>query len=196
MTEIPIRSSQPAAGYETPVVSEPGAVLPWWTVLVLGLLSILFGLVVLIWPHVTLRVMAVLVGLWLLFIGITRIFGAFLPGRGLGRQVLSGVIGLIILVGGVLCLRNLVNALAVLAFLVALTWLFTGLAEIVAAFQTTGAMRVVLLVLGLLSLAAGFVFLFWPGLSLAALVLMTGLTALVLGIGELVLAFRLRKEMA
>jgi uncharacterized membrane protein HdeD (DUF308 family) len=37
------------------------------------------------------------------------------------------------------------------------------------------------------------VFLLVPGLSLAALVLMTGITALILGIGELALAFQLRK---
>jgi uncharacterized membrane protein HdeD (DUF308 family) len=200
MTEIPTRRSQPAAspaaGYESPVVREPGSLFPWWTVLVVGLVSILFGLAVLVWPDVTLRVMAVLVGLWLLLIGVTRIFGAFLPGPGLGRQVLSGVIGFIILIGGLLCLRNLVNALAVLAFMVALTWLFTGLAETIMAFQATGVTRMVFLVVGLLSLAAGFVFLFWPGLSLAALVLMTGISALILGIGELALAFRLRREMS
>jgi len=40
------------------------------------------------------------------------------------------------------------------------------------------------------------VFLFTPGLSLAVLVVMTGVSALAIGVGELVLAFRLRKMRA
>jgi uncharacterized membrane protein HdeD (DUF308 family) len=47
-----------------------------------------------------------------------------------------------------------------------------------------------------LSIIAGLVFLFTPSLSLAALVLMTGISAIVIGAGELVLAFQLRKVRA
>jgi uncharacterized membrane protein HdeD (DUF308 family) len=199
MTEIPTtHTAQTDPAWASPVreqemVSQRDGLFPWWMVLFLGVISTVFGIAVLVWPGVSLRVLAVLVGVWLLLAGILRIVGAFLPGRGLGRQVLSGIVGVIILIAGTACLRNLVNALAVLALMVALTWLFSGLAETVMAFQATGATRTWLLVTGVLSLLVGLVFLFTPGLSLAALVLMTGISAIVTGVAELVLAFQLRK---
>jgi uncharacterized membrane protein HdeD (DUF308 family) len=132
----------------------------------------------------------------LLLAGIVRIVGAFLPGRGAGRQVLSGIVGVVLVIGGVACLRDLANGLAILAFLVALTWLFSGLSELAIAFQATGASRLWLGLLGVLSIVAGLVFVFTPNLSLAVLVLMTGISAIVIGLGELVLAFQLRKVRA
>jgi uncharacterized membrane protein HdeD (DUF308 family) len=175
------------------VVREQESLFPWWTLLLLGAVSLLFGIAVLVWPGATLKVLAVLVGIWLLLAGTLRIIGAFLPGRGVGRQVLSGIVGVILFVGGVVCLRNLVNALAVIVVLVSLTWLFSGLSATLLAFQATGGTRAGLLILGILSIIAGLVFLFVPGLTLTFVVLMTGITAIVIGAGEVVVAFQLRK---
>jgi uncharacterized membrane protein HdeD (DUF308 family) len=61
------------------------------------------------------------------------------------------------------------------------------------AFQATGATRAGLLIVGILSILVGLVFLFVPGLSLAAVVLLIGISAIVIGAGELVLAFQIRK---
>jgi uncharacterized membrane protein HdeD (DUF308 family) len=191
MTELPTRG--PETAWPSPVTRERADAFAWWTVLILGVVTVVFGAAVLIWPDVTLRGMAVLVGIWLLLAGITRIFGAFLPGGGAGRQVLSGIVGVILFIGGMLCLRNLVNALAILALMVALSWMFGGLAEILMGLAAAGAMRAALIIVGTLSLLAGFVFLFAPRLSLTALVLMTGISAIVIGIGELVVAVQLRR---
>jgi len=87
----------------------------------------------------------------------------------------------------------LANALAVVAFLIALTWLFSGLAEIVVGLQTAGSARILYLILGGLSFVIGLIFLFAPQLSLAALVVMTGISAIVIGVGEMALALRLRQ---
>jgi uncharacterized membrane protein HdeD (DUF308 family) len=193
MTEIPAVPVASAPPGDYPVVEDASGLFPWWTVLVLGTVSVLFGLAVLIWPHASLAVLAVLLGCWLLIAGAARIVGAFLPGAGLGSNVLSGVVGVILVIAGALCLRDLASSLAVIAVIVALTWLFSGLSGIVMAFQITGASRAALLVIGALTMLIGIVFLFLPRLSLATLVLTTGLSAIVVGIGELVVAFQLRK---
>lgn len=193
MTEMPVTPrSDTVPGWESPVVREEAGLFPWWMVLMLGIVAILFGIAVLAWPHASLKVMAVLVGCWLLLAGFVRIVGAFLPSGSIGRNVLSGVVGLLLVIAGSLCLRDLVTALDVLALMVALTWLFSGLAETTLALQANGATKGWLLVVGLLSVAIGFVFLFVPRLSLASLILFTGISALVLGAGELVVAFQLR----
>jgi uncharacterized membrane protein HdeD (DUF308 family) len=191
MTDIP--TAPTSTGWVAPAAREKESLFPWWTLLLLGAVSLLFGIAVLVWPGATLKVLAVLVGIWLLLAGTLRIVGAFLPGRGVGRQVLSGIVGVILFIGGVVCLRNLVNALAVLAVIVSLSWLFSGLSATLMAFQATGAIRAGLLIVGILSILVGLVFLFVPGLSLAAVVLLIGISAIVIGAGELVLAFQIRK---
>ncbi|MEV4641456.1 DUF308 domain-containing protein [Actinoplanes sp. NPDC049548] len=172
--------------------------VPWWTVLTTGICAVAFGTAVLLWPDVSLRIMAALAGVWLLVAGIARIIGAFLPGSGgsIGRHVLSGIVGIVVLIGGLICLRDLVSRLAVLALLFAVTWILSGLTEILLGLQRTGPARAGLLAVGLLSVAAGIAFLLMPDLSLASLVLLTGISSLVVGLGEVALAMVLRKGRA
>jgi uncharacterized membrane protein HdeD (DUF308 family) len=204
MTEIPTTSgSGTLPGSE--VGADPAAVeadrrvqevvrTEWRMLLVLGVISILFGLGMIVWQDATLRVVAVLVGIWLLGAGIVRVLSAFMAGQSAGRQILSGIVGLLLIVGGVACLRDLAKGLAVLAFLIALTWLFSGLSAIMLAFGERGGQRIGLFVIGALSLLVGLVFLVVPELSLTALIWLTGLSAIAIGAGECVMAFRLRRQ--
>ncbi|PRY30829.1 HdeD family acid-resistance protein [Pseudosporangium ferrugineum] len=167
--------------------------VPWKAVLATGVLGVAFGAAVLLLPDVSLRVMSALAGVWLLMAGIARIISAFLPGSGsIAHHVLSGMVGVVVLVAGLVCLRDLVNRLAVLSLLFAITWILSGLTEVVLGLQRTGAARLGLLCVGLLSCAAGFVFLLMPDVSLAALVILTGLSSLLVGAAEVALAFVLR----
>lgn len=195
MTETPIaRSAGAVPGWDravTPVAREDP--FPWWLLAVLGVISILLGVAMLVWPDVTLRVVAFLVGLWLLIAGIARVIAAFGSRRGLGAQVLSGIIGVVLILGGVACLRNLVTSLAVLATIVALTWLFSGLSELVVGFAVHGSTRWWLVGLGVLTTLVGIAFVVWPGLSLATLVFVLSISAMIVGAGQLGFAYQLRK---
>ncbi|MEV4346380.1 DUF308 domain-containing protein [Actinoplanes sp. NPDC049596] len=168
---------------------------PWWAMLVTGVLGTAFGVAVLAWPDISLRIMALMVGIWLFMSGAAWTVGAFVPGRGksAGEHVLTGIVGIVVLVGGLLCLRDLVTRLTVLALIFAVTWILSGLAEIIAGYRATGVRRAGLLGVGLLSIVAGLILLFAPGLSLTALVLLTGISSIVVGLGEIVLAFSLRR---
>ena len=53
------------------------SVVPFWEIVVLGVVTTLFGLAVLVWPSQTLRTLGVLVGIWLLVAGAARVVGAF-----------------------------------------------------------------------------------------------------------------------
>ncbi|GIF21905.1 uncharacterized membrane protein HdeD (DUF308 family) [Actinoplanes tereljensis] len=171
---------------------------PWWTVLITGLLGVAFGIAVLVWPDISLRIMAALAGLWLFVAGIARIIGAFLPGTGVSvvGRVLSGVVGIIVLVAGIICLRNVVTRLVLLALLFAITWILTGLSAVLIGVQRDGGERIALILLGVLALLAGCVFIFTPGLSLATLVILAGVSSLVVGASEVVLALILRRHPA
>jgi uncharacterized membrane protein HdeD (DUF308 family) len=161
--------------------------------ILLGSVTILFGITVLTWPKTTLRTLGVLVGIWLMVAGVARILGAFSPERRVGRQVLSGTVGVVLLVGGAACLRNVAKGILVLALMIALTWILGGLAELVIAFEAAGATRIGLVVLGAISVAVGLAFMIWPSLSLRTMVLMTGISGLIIGVGEIALALQLRR---
>jgi len=178
------------------VVMRESGLFPWWSLVGLGAVSVLLGVFVLVWPEATLRVMAALAGIWLVVGGLVRIFGAFVTGRGVGRQVLSGIVGVIVVLIGVACLRNLVTTVALLAAVVAVSWLLSGIAEAVMAAEAPHGSKGLLLAAGLLSIGIGFVFLFVPRLSLFALVLTTGMGFLVTGLVQVVVGFRLRGSRA
>jgi uncharacterized membrane protein HdeD (DUF308 family) len=198
VTEHPLHGDR-AASAEGDTVSgstEERLAVPFWQVIVLGVATALFGLAVLVWPQATLRTFGVLVGVWLMVVGVTRILGAFSSERGTGRQVLSGTVGVILLIGGVACLRNVATGVLVLAFVIALAWILSGVAECVIAFRAAGSARMWLIVLGVVSIAAGLVFLLWPSLSLATIVIMTGISGLIIGVGEIAFAFQARRSAA
>ena len=191
--------SPPQPGlWNTAVTEAREQPFPWWTVLITGLLGIGFGIAVLVWPDISLRIMAALAGVWLFVAGAARIIGAFLPGTGVSivGRVLSGIVGIIVLVAGIICLRNVITRLVLLALLFAITWILTGLSVVLIGVQRDGSERFWLIALGALSLLAGCLFVFAPGLSLAALVLLAGVSGLVIGASEVALAFMLRHHHA
>jgi uncharacterized membrane protein HdeD (DUF308 family) len=175
------------------VVIRESGLFPWWSLVGLGVISVLIGVVVLVWPEATLRVMAAMAGIWLVIGGLVRIFGAFVTGRGVGRQVLSGIVGVLLVLIGAACLRNLVTTVALLAAVVAVTWLLSCIAEAVMAAEASHGSRAMLLAAGLVSIAIGLVFLIVPRLSLVALVLMTGAGFVVTGLLQVVVGLRLRR---
>lgn len=168
--------------------------LPWWWLAVVGIVSVAFGVVVLAWPRLTLYVFAIAVGIWLLAVGAARMVGAFTHHEsGAGAQVLSGVLGLLYIFAGIICLRHLGISLLILAILVAVQWLLTGVLDLVAASSGHPADRTWLIVSGVLALLLGVAFLAVPALSLSVLVLFVGVSAIVLGVVQLVASWRLRR---
>ncbi|HEY3751097.1 MAG TPA: DUF308 domain-containing protein [Pseudonocardiaceae bacterium] len=168
--------------------------LPWWSPLLSGALSVVFGVVVLVWPDAGLFTFAVLTGAWLVTLGVSRLVGAFYRDASTttGQHVLSGLIGVLYIVGGVLCLRDLVLSLALISALVALQWLLAGIADVSIGIQVDGGQRVWLIVAGVLSFVLGIVLISLPGLSLAVFLVFVAAGALVMGVTQIAAAVRLR----
>ncbi len=172
------------------------AVVPFWQTLALGVVTALFGIAVLVWPGETLRVLGALVGVWLVVAGAMRVAAALTEHHGLGRRLLTGVVGAVMVVGGVACLRNVATGVTLLALVVGLAWLLTGISEIGIGLMTHGRTRRWLTTMGVVSLVVGLVFVVWPSASLAAIVLLTGISALLIGCMEVVFAFMMRRDAA
>ena len=169
------------------------AVQPFWSTLALGLATVLFGVAILAWPGRTLHLLGVLTGVWLVVMGGMRAVSVFDEHQATTRRVLAGVMAVLLIVVGISCMRNATGGTLVLATLIGLAWLLSGFAELAVAMLAKGPVRTWMAVLGGVSLLVGIAFMLWPGPSLTTVVLLTGISALLIGAGEVALAVQLRR---
>ena len=167
----------------------------WWRLAVTGgVVSIVLGLILLIWPSETLVVLSVLLGIWLLIAGVVRIAQAiFVPeGRSGGLRVVMAIGGLFYLVGGALCIRHPNFTVGVLAAIIGISWMIVGVVEIFAAFHrgVSGWYRVATITIGVVSVLGALVVLIWPGITLSVIIWLGGLWLLILGVIQVVMGIR------
>jgi uncharacterized membrane protein HdeD (DUF308 family) len=200
MTAVPERHDEPRRAAGRPArAAAVVANVSFRHLVTLGLITVAFGVAVLIWPAVTLRLLGILIGAWLVATGVLRIVHAFRRDRdvhGPVDRLLSGGLGTALVLGGAACVSNAATGVVALAVVLGLAWLLSGVAEILLGLFSSGSARVGLLVLGAVSIGAGLLFVAWPDLSSRTLVLLTGLTALVLGAGEIGFAAQQRHRPA
>jgi uncharacterized membrane protein HdeD (DUF308 family) len=154
----------------------------------LGLTSVLAGVLVVVWPEATVAVVAVLLGLQLLVYGVVRIVQSFVTeDAGAGERILLILLGLLSIVVGVLCLRNLLQTVTALTLLVGLFWLAGGLIEIVRAVAGRSGLD---LATGLLGTLAGIVVLSWPRPTVLVLAVLFGTWLVLFGAIGIVSALR------
>jgi uncharacterized membrane protein HdeD (DUF308 family) len=164
----------------------------WWVLLVFGIASILFGIALIAWPGKTLTVLAVLLGVWLLVVGVVRFLQAIFD-RDAEHRVLLAVVGILGVVLGLLVMRDPLRTIWVIAVIVGLFWLISGFVDVfrVATKRITED-RGLNLTLGVVAIVAGAVVLLWPDITILVLAIVGGIYLIVSGIVQSILAFRLR----
>ena len=166
----------------------------WGWVLTFGIVTVLAGLFTLVWPGRTIVVVAVLFGIQLVVAGIFRFVAALASDdESGGTRVLLALLGVLSFIVGLYALRHILITVAALALLLGIFWIVNGAVETFTALSHRGMQgRGWTIFMGLLSVVAGVVVLFYPAISLATLAIVLGFWLLVYGIMEIVLAFRLR----
>jgi uncharacterized membrane protein HdeD (DUF308 family) len=166
----------------------------WGWVLTFGIVTLVTGLAVLVWPGRTLVAVAVLFGIQLVLAGIFRFVMALAADEASGgTRVLLALLGVLSLIVGLYAVRHLQVTIAALALLLGIFWIVNGTVETFTALSHRGMQgRGWTVLMGLLSVLAGLVVLAYPGISLVTLAVVLGFWLLVLGVMEVVLAFRLR----
>lgn len=193
----------PSAAYDAAATTSDAAALDaaertaWWLVFASAVTSVVLGLMMLAWPEATLKVVALLFGVWLLFHGLVQIVQAITAtARDGAERAILGVIGVLFVIAGVIALRNMFVSLAVVITLVGLMWLIGGILELVSAFTRHGSGdRMFHVVLGSLSIIGALVVLVWPDLSLVALVYITGAWMVIMGLVQAGLAVWARRTL-
>jgi uncharacterized membrane protein HdeD (DUF308 family) len=168
----------------------------WGWILVRGIAAVIFGVLALVLPGITLAALVLLWGAYALADGIIALTAAFRirdRGKPFWALVVVGILG--IAAGIVTFLWPGMTAIALLAFIAAWS-LVMGIFQIIAAVRLRKAIeREWLLGLsGLLSIIFGALMLISPGAGALAVVWVIGAYAIVFGVLLIALSFKLRSE--
>ncbi|HXW88203.1 MAG TPA: HdeD family acid-resistance protein [Streptosporangiaceae bacterium] len=147
----------------------------WPAVLLGGLGMIALGICLLVWPHASLTVVAILVGAALVVSGLIRLWeGLTASNRSGGMRAAYVVIGIVAVLAGLYCLRHHALSLFLLTFLISVYFIAHGIADIGVAVSARVPGRGIRAVLGVCSLAAGIIMLVWPAITLVLLLTIAG----------------------
>ncbi len=167
----------------------------WQVPLLLGVLHLLMGVALLVWPSATVTVVAVLLGLELVFGGVLRLVQA-LASNGEAR-VVRAVVGLLGVLAGLLVVSDPLRSVGAIVLVVGGFWVLWGLAEVFVAMTPSARdHRGPLAVEGLVALIGGGVLLAWPGPTVRVLTVFVGLLLLVAGALATWAGWRLRGAVA
>lgn len=182
----------------SPLLSGVGDIVDrtWKSLLAVGIVSIIMGLIVLFWPGPTLVVVAVLFAIYLIISGIFLVVATFgAPDHSGWWRLLSFVAGVLSIILGVIAIRNPVESIILLAIWIGVAWIFRGVANLSLYSSTTELPgRGIGIFLAIITLLAGIILIVWPASSIGTLVWVSGILLIVVGIFEVVDAFSLKSS--
>jgi uncharacterized membrane protein HdeD (DUF308 family) len=152
----------------------------WWLALLIGLVSIIAGIIVIAKPSNSLATLAVIFGVFILIDGIVELFAALAehtPNRGM-----LAVIGVISVIAGVLLIRHPLGGVRAVALLVGIWLIAAGVVRFVAAFEAPEN-RIWRIGVALVLAIFGVVIVSSPHIGYSTLALITGIGFICYGIG-------------
>jgi hypothetical protein len=159
---------------------------PRWALVLFGVISVIFGILALVWPELTILALVILLGIEILIWGVMLMVNAFREGQGRVLAVILGVLALI--AGTALFLRPLRNLPAVV-IVVSLFWVVGGLIEAIGSIVDRDRGWGWELISGLASIAAGILVITWPEITLGIIAMVVGIWMIILGVVRIVAAF-------
>lgn len=167
----------------------------WQAVLCTGIAAVVLGVLVLMWPGVSVIVAGVLFGLYLVVSGVLQLTAAFGTHGTTALRVLAFISGALSILLGLFCFRSALDSIMLLALWIGIGWLFRGIIQIVSAVSDPKLpARGWQGFFGVISVLAGIVLIDSPLSSIGLLAVLGGIWLLVLGVVEVVTAFRIRSH--
>jgi uncharacterized membrane protein HdeD (DUF308 family) len=182
------------------MTTHPGANLVqrlWASAILNGLLAVILGVVILLWPGPSILVAAVVFGVYLLVSGIAQVFSAFSLPASAGGRILLFISGAASVILAVLAFRHFGQGYAILllAIWIAVGFIFRGVAATATAISDPAFPgRGWAIFFGIISILAGIVVLAWPFDSIVTLALVAGIWLIILGVMEIVAGFGMRSD--
>ena len=159
-----------------------------------GIAAIVFGVIAFVYPGLTVAVLVLLFGAWVLVDGIFRVIGAIghrASDKEWGFDLIIGIVGIII--GFLTFHAPQITALALIIYIAA--WaLMIGATEIALAIKLRREIKGewFLILMGLVSIVFAVMLLWNPAVGAAALIWIMAWYAVILGVLGIIFGFRLR----
>ncbi len=164
----------------------------WQVTLVLGVLTLILGIIVSFHPSGSLNVVAVLLGILMILSGIFHLVRVF--DRDERHRIWVGIAGLLFIVIGVVLIRHLHLTVAIIGLVIGITWIVQGLTALIGGLA--GGVqegRGWWIAFGVISVIAGIVVVSAPVSSVNVLAVLLGIWFIVMGIFEIIAGFLLRR---
>lgn len=167
----------------------------WWLILLRGICAILFGLLTVAMPGITLVTLIFLFGAYALVDGIFALGAAIMGGQPAPRWWLV-VVGLLGVAAGVATFLMPGLTALTLLFYIAFWSIATGVMQIVGAVRLRREIdhEWMLIASGVISVLFGAFLLFAPGTGALSVLFVIGIYALIYGVMLIGLAFRLKRH--
>lgn len=178
--------------YDVQPAPESVMAASWQVTLVLGVLTLILGIIVSFHPSGSLNVVAVLLGILMILSGIFHLVRVF--DRDEQHRIWVGIAGLLFIVIGVVLIRHLHLTVALIGLIIGLTWVVQGLTALIGGLA--GGVRegrAWWIAFGVISVIAGIVVVSAPVTSVNVLAVLLGIWFIVMGIFEIIAAFLLRR---
>ena len=160
----------------------------WWLFVVVGLASLLAGVILITKPSHSLATLAVVMGIFLLVDGVIELVSAIgQPPEGRTLAVVVGVLGVIV---GIVLIRHPTNAVNAIGLLIGLWLVAAGVVRLLRAIVT--GTPILQAVIAVVEIVVGVVIVSEPHIGYATLAVLTGLWLLVNGIGTIGLGLAVR----
>lgn len=166
----------------------------WKSMLVRGLAAAAIGVAVMVWPDITLKILVILVGVWILIDGIGLVVAALRAQSGAAKG-LFGLLGLLALVASFFCIFRPGMAAGTVIWVIGVWLIIRGVFELFAAFGSgLGMPRWLAFLSAAVDFVLGVVFVTHPDKTATGLSWLFGLFILLGGILLVWLAFVARKD--
>jgi uncharacterized membrane protein HdeD (DUF308 family) len=178
--------------YDVQPAPESVMAASWQVTLVLGVLTLILGIIVSFHPSGSLNVVAVLLGILMILSGIFHLVRVFDQDE--QHRIWVGIAGLLFIVIGVVLIRHLHLTVALIGLIIGLTWVVQGLTALIGGLA--GGVRegrAWWIAFGVISVIAGIVVVSAPVTSVNVLAVLLGIWFIVMGIFEIIAGFLLRR---
>lgn len=167
----------------------------WWAVALRGLAAVIFGIIAIVSPGLTLFWLIIVFGAYAIIDGLIEIYSSVVDRAHNGSRWWVGVLeGIISVAAGIIAwVWPGLTALALL-YLIAAWAVVTGIMEIGMAIEYRRVIRNewLMVLSGILSIIFGLILFVYPRTGALSMIWVIGIYAIIFGIALIVLGFRLR----